>query len=217
MGGKVSKQSKKDDVVLLCRERTQQLNLAVKRRHAFEEAQCNYNLSLYAMAVAIGSFVKSHSSPSDSDSEPTKNTNAYPSSDSGISRSSSSEIDREKKLQESSDDREEAEENRDHNAGTDGEELGLVLLNDEAVREGRELLEALKEVEVQFIKAYNSSLDVSRILGTNMDQKQSTLEETEENSSKLKKAAPSHRYYLRLPPEKASLDVAPEVLQQSPL
>ncbi|KAH0973124.1 hypothetical protein GBA52_025280 [Prunus armeniaca] len=59
------------------------------------------------MAVAIGSFVKSHSSPSDSDSEPTKNTNAYPSSDSGISRSSSSEIDREKKkLQESSDDRE---------------------------------------------------------------------------------------------------------------
>ncbi|XP_016651561.1 PREDICTED: uncharacterized protein LOC107881705 [Prunus mume] len=93
-----------------------------------------------------------------------------------------------KKLQESSDDGEEVEENRDHNAGTDGEELGLVLLNDEAVREGRKLLEALKEVEVQFLRAYNSSLDVSRILGTNMDQKQSALEETEENSSKLKKS-----------------------------
>ncbi|CAL9027254.1 unnamed protein product [Prunus brigantina] len=188
MGGKVSKQGKKDDVVLLCRERERQLELAVKRRDAFAEAQCNYNLSLYAVADAIKSFVKSHSSPSDSDSEPTKNTNAYPSSDSGISRSSSSEIDREKKLQESSDDREEVEENGDHNAGTDGEELGLVLLNDEAVREGRELLEALKEVEVQFLRAYNSSLDVSRILGTNMDQKQSTSEETEENSSKLKKS-----------------------------
>ncbi|XP_008242095.1 PREDICTED: uncharacterized protein LOC103340454 [Prunus mume] len=188
MGGKVSKQSKKDDVVLLCLERKRQLNLAVERRHAFAEAQCNYNLSLCAVADAISSFVKSHSSPSDSDSEPTKNTNAYPSSDSGISRSSSSEIDREKKLQESSDDREEVEENRDHNAGTDGEELGLVLLNDEAVREGRELLEALKEVEVQFLRAYNSSLDVSRILGTNMGQKQSASEETEENSSKLKKS-----------------------------
>ncbi|KAL6276192.1 hypothetical protein ACE6H2_019793 [Prunus campanulata] len=101
------------------------------------DAQCKYNQSLYAVAVAIRSFVKSHSSPFDSDSEPTKNTNTYPSSDSGISRSSSSEIDREKKLQESSNDREEVEENSDHNAGTDGEELGLVLLNDEAVREER--------------------------------------------------------------------------------
>ncbi|XP_021815592.1 uncharacterized protein LOC110758106 [Prunus avium] len=182
MGGKVSKQSKKDDVVLLCRERKWQLNLAVKRRDAFADAQGEYNKSLCAVAVAIRSFVESHSSP-------TKNTNAYPSSDSGISRSSSSEIDREKKLQESSDDREEVEENSDHNAGTDGEELGLVLLNDEAVREGRELLEALKEVEVQFLRAYNSSLDVSRMLGANMDQKQSALGETEENSSKLKKSS----------------------------
>lgn len=64
----------------------------------------------------------------------------------------------------------------------------MVLLNDEAVREGRELLEALTEVRVQFLRAYNSSLDVSRILGTNMDPKQSDLEETEENSSKLKKS-----------------------------
>ncbi|VVA09932.1 PREDICTED: unnamed product [Prunus dulcis] len=188
MGGKVSKQRKRDDVVLLCRERKRQLNLAVKRRYAFADAQCEYSKSLSAVAVAIRSFVESHSSPSDSDSEPTKNTNAYPSSDSGISRSSSSEIDREKKLQENSDDREEVEENRDHNAGTDGEELGLVLLNDEAVREGRELLEALKEVEVQFLRAYNSSLDVTRMLGTNTDQMQSALEDTEENSSKLKKS-----------------------------
>ncbi|PQM32963.1 uncharacterized protein Pyn_26019 [Prunus yedoensis var. nudiflora] len=188
MGGKVSKQSKKDDVVLLCRESKWQLNLAVKRRDAFADAQGEYNKSLYAVVLAIRSFAESHSSPSDSDSEPTKNTNAYPSSDSGISRSFSSEIDREKKLQESSDDREEVEENSDYNAGTDGEELGLVFLNDEAVREGRELLEALKEVEVQFLSAYNSSLDVSRMLGANMDQKQSALGETEENSSKLQKS-----------------------------
>ncbi|ONH97183.1 hypothetical protein PRUPE_7G174400 [Prunus persica] len=177
MGCKVSKQSKK-----LCRKRKEQLKLAVDRRYAFAEAQREYNQSLYAVAIAIRSFVASHSSPPPSDSEPTKNTGAGPFLDSETSISSS-EADRKKQLQGSSD-----EENSDHNAGTDGEELGLVLLNDEAVREGRELLEALKEVEVQFLSAYNSSLDVTRMLGTNTDQMQSALEETEENSSKLKKS-----------------------------
>ncbi|PRQ47321.1 hypothetical protein RchiOBHm_Chr2g0098421 [Rosa chinensis] len=52
-------------------------------------------------------------------------------------------------------------------------------------KEGRELLDALRDVEDHFMKAYDSGLDVSRMLETNMVQMQSALEEIKENSTKL--------------------------------
>ncbi|KAL6226976.1 hypothetical protein ACLB2K_000935 [Fragaria x ananassa] len=52
-------------------------------------------------------------------------------------------------------------------------------------KEGRELLEALRDVEDHFMKAYDSGLDVSRMLETNMVQMQSALEEIKGNSTKL--------------------------------
>ncbi|XP_062101885.1 protein ALTERED PHOSPHATE STARVATION RESPONSE 1-like [Humulus lupulus] len=51
--------------------------------------------------------------------------------------------------------------------------------------DGRDLLEALKDVVDLFIRAYDSGLDVSRMLETNMVQVQSALEEIKENSNKL--------------------------------
>ncbi|POO00795.1 hypothetical protein TorRG33x02_034260 [Trema orientale] len=51
--------------------------------------------------------------------------------------------------------------------------------------DGRELLEALKDVVDLFIRASNSGLDVSRMLETNMVQIQSAFEGIQENSNKL--------------------------------
>ncbi|XP_073125526.1 protein ALTERED PHOSPHATE STARVATION RESPONSE 1-like [Henckelia pumila] len=50
---------------------------------------------------------------------------------------------------------------------------------------GRELLEALKDIEDHFIKAYESGKDVSRMLECNKIHLQSNLEEIKENSTKL--------------------------------
>ncbi|KAG8364426.1 hypothetical protein BUALT_Bualt19G0127500 [Buddleja alternifolia] len=50
---------------------------------------------------------------------------------------------------------------------------------------GRELLEALKDIEDHFIRAYDSGKDVSRMLECNRVQLQSNLEEIKENSTKL--------------------------------
>ncbi|GAV62194.1 DUF632 domain-containing protein/DUF630 domain-containing protein [Cephalotus follicularis] len=50
---------------------------------------------------------------------------------------------------------------------------------------GRELLEALKDVEDHFVRAYDSGLDVSKMLETNRVLLQSGLEEMKENSNSL--------------------------------
>ncbi|GLT74147.1 hypothetical protein SLA2020_459610 [Shorea laevis] len=50
---------------------------------------------------------------------------------------------------------------------------------------GRELLEALKDVEDYFVKAYHSGLDVSKMLEASRVQLQSGLEELKESSHKL--------------------------------
>ncbi|XP_022140444.1 uncharacterized protein LOC111011119 [Momordica charantia] len=59
--------------------------------------------------------------------------------------------------------------------------------------EGRELLEALQDVEDYFIRAYDSGIDVSRMLEANKIQLQSGLEEIKENSTKLIQAITWHR------------------------
>ncbi|KAI3446281.1 hypothetical protein Pfo_002946 [Paulownia fortunei] len=60
---------------------------------------------------------------------------------------------------------------------------GLTVI-DTPVR-GRELLEALKDIEDHFIRAYDSGKDVSRMLECNRVHLQSNLEEIKENSTKL--------------------------------
>ncbi|KAK6159601.1 hypothetical protein DH2020_006915 [Rehmannia glutinosa] len=60
---------------------------------------------------------------------------------------------------------------------------GLTVI-DTPVR-GRELLEALKDIEDYFIRAYDSGKDVSRMLECNRVHLQSNLEEIKENSTKL--------------------------------
>ncbi|KAG7027030.1 hypothetical protein SDJN02_11038, partial [Cucurbita argyrosperma subsp. argyrosperma] len=59
--------------------------------------------------------------------------------------------------------------------------------------EGRELLEALQDIEDYFIRAYDSGIDVSRMLEANKIQLQSGLEEIKENSTKLIQAITWHR------------------------
>ncbi|GFP89065.1 hypothetical protein PHJA_001050200 [Phtheirospermum japonicum] len=69
-----------------------------------------------------------------------------------------------------------------------GEQMqkGLTVI-DTPVR-GRELLEALKDIEDHFIRAYDSGKDVSRMLECNRVHLQSNLEEIKENSTKLMQA-----------------------------
>ncbi|KAL3843344.1 hypothetical protein ACJIZ3_000747 [Penstemon smallii] len=63
------------------------------------------------------------------------------------------------------------------------QQKGLTVI-DTPVR-GRELLEALKDIEDHFIRAYDSGKDVSRMLECNRVHLQSNLEEIKENSTKL--------------------------------
>ncbi|KAL6222230.1 hypothetical protein ACLB2K_005622 [Fragaria x ananassa] len=70
----------------------------------------------------------------------------------------------------------------DGNGNQEGERSLRVI---DTPKEGRELLEALRDVEDHFMKAYDSGLDVSRMLETNMVQMQSALEEIKGNSTKL--------------------------------
>ncbi|KAJ4966516.1 hypothetical protein NE237_018365 [Protea cynaroides] len=72
-----------------------------------------------------------------------------------------------------------------------GEQKGLTVV-DTPVR-GRELLEALKDVEDHFIRAYDSGKDVSRMLEANRFQLQSGFDEIKENSTKLIQAIAWHR------------------------
>ncbi|PIN19187.1 hypothetical protein CDL12_08138 [Handroanthus impetiginosus] len=60
---------------------------------------------------------------------------------------------------------------------------GLTVI-DTPVR-GRELLEALKDIEDHFMRAYDSGKDVSRMLECKKVRLQSNLEEIKENSTKL--------------------------------
>ncbi|XP_042392911.1 protein ALTERED PHOSPHATE STARVATION RESPONSE 1-like [Zingiber officinale] len=63
----------------------------------------------------------------------------------------------------------------------------------EKAGEGRDLLQALREIEDSFIKAYHSGKDVLRMLECNFVQHQPGHEETKENSSKVIRAITWHR------------------------
>ncbi|CAJ1977636.1 unnamed protein product [Sphenostylis stenocarpa] len=64
-----------------------------------------------------------------------------------------------------------------------GEQRGLAVLDTPA--EGRELLEALKDIEDHFLRAYDSGKDVTRMLEANTIPLHSSLDETKESSTKL--------------------------------
>ncbi|WOL13173.1 hypothetical protein Cni_G21942 [Canna indica] len=72
-----------------------------------------------------------------------------------------------------------------------GEEKGLAVSETQGI--GRELLQALRDVEDHFIRAYDSGKEVSRMLEANMVHLQSGLEEIKENSSKMIQAITWHR------------------------
>ncbi|XVE93899.1 hypothetical protein REPUB_Repub01dG0234100 [Reevesia pubescens] len=84
-----------------------------------------------------------------------------------------------------------------------GEQKGLTVIG--SPEKGRELLEALKDIEDHFIRAYDSGKDVSRMLEANMVHLQSGLEEIKENSTKLIQAITWHRATLSKPPSCKSL------------
>ncbi|GKV23974.1 hypothetical protein SLEP1_g33639 [Rubroshorea leprosula] len=72
-----------------------------------------------------------------------------------------------------------------------GEQKGFSVM--ESPEKGRELLEALKDIEDHFVRAYDSGKDVSRMLEANMVQLQSGLEEIKANSTKVIQAITWHR------------------------
>ncbi|XWS55120.1 hypothetical protein CRYUN_Cryun10bG0147800 [Craigia yunnanensis] len=84
-----------------------------------------------------------------------------------------------------------------------GEQKGLTVID--SPEKGRELLEALKDIEDHFIRAYDSGKDVSRMLEANMVHLQSGLEEIKENSTKFIQAITWHRSTLSKPPSCKSL------------
>ncbi|XAR59856.1 hypothetical protein NMG60_11015844 [Bertholletia excelsa] len=72
----------------------------------------------------------------------------------------------------------------DDGAGvSQGDQKGITVIDSPV--EGRELLEALRDIEDHFIRAYDSGKDVSRMLEVNRTHLQSGLEEIKENSTKL--------------------------------
>ncbi|KAJ6365365.1 hypothetical protein OIU76_030188 [Salix suchowensis] len=71
------------------------------------------------------------------------------------------------------------------------ERNGLTVMD--KPERGRELLEAMKDIEDHFIRAYDSGKDVSRMLEANKVFLQSGLEEIKENSTKLIQAIAWHR------------------------
>ncbi|XP_022727078.1 nitrate regulatory gene2 protein-like isoform X2 [Durio zibethinus] len=92
---------------------------------------------------------------------------------------------------------------KEENNVSQGEPKGLTVLD--SPEKGRELLEALKDIEDHFIRAYDSGKDVSRMLEANMVHLQSGLEETKENSTKLIQAITWHRSTLSKPSSCKSL------------
>ncbi|GLT55124.1 hypothetical protein SLA2020_282730 [Shorea laevis] len=72
-----------------------------------------------------------------------------------------------------------------------GEQKGLTVIDTPVV--GRELLDALKDIEDHFIRAFDSGKDVSRMLEANRVYLQSNLEEIKENSTKIIQAIPWNR------------------------
>ncbi|XP_012077727.1 protein ALTERED PHOSPHATE STARVATION RESPONSE 1 [Jatropha curcas] len=75
--------------------------------------------------------------------------------------------------------------------GSQGAQKGLTVID--VPEKGRELLEALKDIEDHFIRAYDSGKDLSRMLEANRVYLQSGLEEIKENSTKLIQAITWHR------------------------
>lgn len=71
------------------------------------------------------------------------------------------------------------------------EQKGLTMID--SPEGGRELLDALKDIEDHFVRAYDSGKDVSRMLEVNLVHLQSGLEEIKENSTKLIQALTWHR------------------------
>lgn len=287
MGCVASRLEEEEKVVSICRERKQQIKLAVVRRYALADAHYRYCQALYGVSAAIRLFVARHSSPSSpfmitfpppcppspppenvvsnplflqqTPSEPTKETVNCESCESSTTSDSSEEEQEERmekeeppscgyfymempqsvpsphrdfgwdffnpftsvrpeimsgynriseeelrvvreqegipELEEDGDRLEEEsnavaveekgnvkhEESRVEVAKAVGtsasqvEQKGLTVI-DTPVR-GRELLEALQDVEDHFIRAYDSGKDVSRMLEVNRVQLQSNLEE----------------------------------------
>ncbi|CAM8904433.1 unnamed protein product [Rhodiola kirilowii] len=64
-----------------------------------------------------------------------------------------------------------------------GEQKGFAVID--APEDGRELLEALKDIEDYFLRAYNSGKEISRMLEATRIHLHSNLEEIKENSTKL--------------------------------
>ncbi|GMI88050.1 hypothetical protein like AT2G27090 [Hibiscus trionum] len=84
-----------------------------------------------------------------------------------------------------------------------GEQKGLTVMD--SPEKGRELLEALEDIEDYFIRAYDSGKDVSRMLEANMVHLQSGLEGIKENSTKIIQAITWHRSTLSKPQSCKSL------------
>ncbi|KAK4424034.1 protein ALTERED PHOSPHATE STARVATION RESPONSE 1 [Sesamum alatum] len=63
MGCVASRLEQEEEVVSICRERKNQLKLAVERRYALADAHYSYCQSLFGVSAAINLFVARHSSP----------------------------------------------------------------------------------------------------------------------------------------------------------
>ncbi|CBI28365.3 unnamed protein product, partial [Vitis vinifera] len=212
MGCGASRPDEDDDVVSLCRERKRLLKSAIERRYSLADAHSRYNDSLNGVAAAIKLFVARHSSPlspflitfpTASDTDATQPSNPM------FLQQTPSESTHEAIGCKSSDSwdffypfdtvRTEVGLDNGFRRTSDDDDLrrirqqeGIPELEEDGAREkgerkasGRELLEALKDVEDHFVRAYESGFDVSRLLEVNRVHLLSSLEEIKESPKKL--------------------------------
>ncbi|CBI37845.3 unnamed protein product, partial [Vitis vinifera] len=202
--GCVASKLEEEEVVSICRERKRFLKLAVERRYVLADAHCRYYQALYAVAAAIKLFEARHSSPSSPflitfpppspPSPPIQNVISNPM----FLQQEPSESTQEAiafcgyfYMQMSpSTPSPQKEFGWDFFNPFDGvrpeeEQKGLTVIDTPA--RGRELLDALKDIEDHFIRAYDSGKDVSRMLEA------SRVHMLSGNSTKLIQAITWHR------------------------
>ncbi|KAL7255623.1 hypothetical protein ACSBR1_009706 [Camellia fascicularis] len=166
------------NVVSISRARKRLIKSVVQSRHALSIAHCKYNKSLHSVAMAIRLFIDRHSSqPSpflmsfsqSSDSPREKEDQQEEERKTEVSIPSSKNCPGWDFFNPFDDDQRAVKEaqGKDGDANVNqGENRGLGV--NDSCGNGRELMEALKDVVEHFVKACESGVEVSRMLEINM-------------------------------------------------
>ncbi|KAK6924529.1 protein of unknown function DUF632 [Dillenia turbinata] len=188
MGCAASKSDEEDDVVSLCRERKRLLKSAVERRQALADAHSRYNHSLHAVAAAIRIIRKQEGIPELEEDMQRERREKEVANIVATTAAAAVDDDEEKN---SDNDVEEQEGSGgddikivgEDNVGQEEHNEGLSMIDNPI--NGRELLDALNDIEDHLVRAYGSGLDVSRMVEAKKINLQSGSEEVKEYNKRI--------------------------------